>query len=169
MIKEDPIIELNKSISEIKVGMDIMKNDILPAIANDARTASDTVLILKESNKNNEQEISDNKGKIDTFTKSITKQERDTAGLSKWRTYLATIIIPIALTALGLAGKAIGDAATANAERESQKEDIDDLKKIHREDINDLKTSQARNIRYILHEVKIIAKNLKDEELKIWD
>ncbi|MHA1988307.1 MAG: hypothetical protein ACW98D_16850 [Promethearchaeota archaeon] len=143
-------------ITEIAANVKSLKDDILPPIAKDARSASDSSIQLKtlleatnERVTKLEEEQNDQYEKLDKHSKTITATDKELAGLTRWKTWLASILIPLSLAALGFAGKAIYESATTKATITSniahtdeiideQQEEIESLKIIHVRDFQSL-------------------------------
>jgi len=161
---------LTRNVAEITIGVKSITEHILPPIAKDARKASDSVIKLTSWNKEidnriskiengqiihncpYEEEINKHDTRLEDYGKAITAQEKDVAGLSRWRTYIASITIPLALVALSTAGKAIADAATAQAERDAQSE----ITTRHEKEIDALEAARERDRQIITQQIKAI-------------
>jgi septal ring factor EnvC (AmiA/AmiB activator) len=158
-------------------------NRLLPEIAKDARKTSDGLIKIatwsedvtrRITNLENDKDEQENKldasnSLIAENAKFITSQEKEISGLSKWRTYLLSILIPIALTIGGVIGKAIYDVAqienTAIENRKDISENLKQLKgieKSRREDRDEI-ISAVRNVPYAVDKMSL------DREMTIED
>lgn len=118
---------LTKAVVRIEEGVTTIREDLLPPVAEAAGQARDGVIKLEGWSKDLSRRVKALEGapppphecsqddRLDAHDRKITGQEKEISGLSKWRTWLAAIAIPVVITLGGAAGKAINDSATTRA------------------------------------------------------
>jgi len=155
-------------ITEIAAGVKALKDDILPPIARDARSASVLSIQLEAHSKsintrivNLESERSDRDQKINDNGRSITATEKEVAGLTKWRTYIATILIPLSLAALGFAGKAVSDSATCETTITSEIQYHHKITDRQQKEINSLAATHKEDQRILIRRIDHLPRKMK--------
>lgn len=122
------LLGLARSVAQIEGGVESIRRDLLPPVAEAAGRARDGVVRLES----NTEELARRVGKLESSPppphdcyqedllrghgEALTGQEKELAGLTRWRTYLATILVPLLLAILGAGAKAVYDAAMTKAE-----------------------------------------------------
>jgi len=120
------LMGLTKAVTRIEEGVTTIKRDLLPPVTAASAEARDGVIKLEGWSKDLTRRVRTlettpppspshechQDDRLDAHDRAITVQEKEVAGLTKWRTWLAAITIPLLLAAAGTAGKAINDSAT---------------------------------------------------------
>lgn len=130
------LLGLARSVAQIEGGVESIRRDLLPPVAKAAGRARDGVVRLEGST----EELARRVGRLESSPppphdchqesvlrghgETLTGQEKELAGLTRWRTYLATILVPLLLALLGAGGKAVYDAAMTKAQVEETSREV---------------------------------------------
>ena len=156
------LAEMYEAIARIDVGVSFIKEDLLPPVASAAREARDGMLQLKEKDKvtrirlknlENAPPLShtcDKEG-------AISANEQDIAGLSKWRWWLMSGIIGVALFAVTCGINAARDMATLQSQDAAMQNNV----KRHEAEIEAIEKARAADRDKIIHEVRAVPVNVK--------
>lgn len=153
------LLGLTKAVTRIEAGVETIRVDLLPPVAQAASEARDGVIKLDGWTKDLTRRIKvlettppptpshecHQDERLDGHDRAISGQEKELAGLTKWRTWLAAILIPLTLTAAGSGAKAINDAATVRTR-------VD----VNTETITKLSEARERDRDAIIREVKAV-------------
>lgn len=109
---------LKDSVSRIEERVTYIQETQIPAVAAAAKEARDGVLVLTEKQKVNQQRLKKLEDDCDSAKDNgqrISANERELAGLSKWRWWLMGAIVTAVIIAGGYAIGARGDLRAAEA------------------------------------------------------
>lgn len=158
-------------IAQIKQGIDSLKNDILPPIARAAEKASKGVIELnvwKDEVGRRITSIEENppihectsSEQINKNSRDITGHEKEIAGLTKWRSYLATSSVALIICCIGIIANCSSQSSDA---RVAQATTATKLESNTRE-IQALKVSQEAVKQEILQEIRSLAPETTDRD-----
>jgi len=144
------MMQFTKAMATVESGVNTIKDDLLPPVAEAAGQARDAAIRL-------EGRVTSLEGKKHTCIsdRRITKQEQKVAGLYEWKKYLLAIAIPVVLTIAGAAGKAIYDSGSQSKTIETNTNQIAE----NGDDIDSL----DETLRAIRIEVKALPANVSRE------
>lgn len=162
-------------LAEIRTTVKTIMSTLIPPIADNAKKASEGVIQLLERQQAVQRQLDDQARRLDrlesapeehcfqtetlkdiqrqmgSFNEGAAKRQERVDSLSKWRGYLAAILIPISLAAVGAASAAIADSAT---QREVLRQ--------HSEQIQTLSQSNDADRKALRDEIKTIPQMVRD-------
>lgn len=153
------LLAITQKLTEVAGGVKAMQETQLPQVAADAKEARDGVIKLTGWNRDivrrvDSLETSDKEqgDDLDQQRASITAQERELAGLSKWRWWVMGVAVTLGLFAAGMAGRALYSQGEASTERNGLRRDVDR----HEDGIETLDKTQRQSRDAIIRAVKAV-------------
>lgn len=154
--------DFTESIARIETTVTTIKDETIPPVASAAQEARDGVLRLQEQQKVNKARLARLEERPEPSHEpcemvlahdgALTAQERELAGLSKWRWWVMGVAVTLGLFGAGLAGRALLAQGEASSDRAGQRRDIDR----HEDVLKSVQTEARSNRDAILREVRAV-------------
>lgn len=162
-----PPSELIRTVTRIETKVDAIKDDVIPPLTQAAGEARDGVLVLAQKQKVNQARLASLEDwkapprepceMVIAHNGKITAQERELAGLSRWRWYVMGAALSIGLFAASVGGRALWSVSAAEAQQQSVRRDVTNNNSA-------IKTIRAKNQAdhdAVLGEVKAVPERLR--------
>lgn len=168
------LMGLTRAVTRIEERVVSIQKDLLPPVAAASSQARDGVIKLEGYSQDLTRRIRTLENapppvlthecvedqKLEEHAKAITSQEKELAGLSKWRTWLAAIMLPLVLAAAGAAAKSIADSASLHTVVDSHSKTIDHLVKARERD----RDAIIREVQAVSTKVRQVATEVREED-----
>jgi hypothetical protein len=163
-VPNDALLSISTKLTEVATGVDNLCTTQLPPIAKAAGEARDGVIELRGWQRDTVRRVEvleacedEQNGKLDAHSGALTAQEKEVAGLSKWRWWVMGITVTATLFAATLAGRALLAQGEASSDRTGLRRDVDR----HEGGIKAIREGADANRDEIIREVKAVPKKVQ--------
>jgi len=157
-----------EALGRIEGGVKTIKDDLLPPVATAANKAKEGVIRLTEQQKVNKARLKSLEDKpeplhepcemiIDAQTK-ITGQERELAGLSKWRWWLMGILGTAVVLVGGWAYSSAQELTVVRTEATSRAKRVE----AHERQLKALEAQRQRDLEEVVRQIKTVPRAVKE-------
>lgn len=163
-VRTAELIVIANQLTKVASGVDSIKNDLLPPVATASGEARDGMIRLTSASHDLTRRIKNLESRpppphvceqaeaIREHSGLITAQERQLAGLTRWRWWAMGAVLTIGLFAAGLAGRALLAQGEAGTDRTELRRDVER----HESSIDAIAKGRTEDREAIIREVKTI-------------